>query len=167
MLVNTINTGALVTMHAIKGTRPDWRDEPIRPEMVPHSLRESMPTIVGKCEAKNRYSMGSYCPLKWSPSPLSVVTSRADYAGWHQGLVILAETLELEKFIALPPKAPAMPWATESEDDQRIIPVVPTGHNDVAGWGTLPLAPSRGRAGSARRIAKVGQVRYLFGAQAG
>lgn len=160
LIVGGIKTSVLVTMHAIKGTRPDWREDEVRPGMVPHSLRESLPTVHGSCEGKNRYSAGSYCPLKWSPSPLSVVTSRADYAAWHQGLCTLANTLQLAKFIALPPKAPATPWINNDEPKDHVIPVIPTGRNGVDGWGTLPLHPVRGRKGAPQRQAKAGPVRY-------
>jgi hypothetical protein len=160
LMVGGIKTGVLVTMHAIKGTRPDWQEDDVRPGMVPHSLRESLPTVHGNCEGKNRYSAGSYCPLKWSPSPLNVVTSRADYAAWHQGLCTLASTLQLAKFIALPPKAPATPWIENDEPKGNVIPVMPTVCNHVSAWGTLPLHPIRGRKGAPLRQAKAGPVRY-------
>jgi len=160
IMVGGIKTNVLVTSHAIKGTRPDWNEEHPSAGMVPHPLRESLPTIVGNCEGKNRYSLGSYCPLRWTPSPLSVVTSRVDYAVWHQGLCTLAQTLQLEKFTPLPPKAPAMPWVDQDEQQSRVIPVVPTRTNSVSGWGKLALKPERGRAGSPSRMPKAGPVRF-------
>ena len=78
---------------------------------------------------------------------MSVVHSRADYAAWHRGLVVLSETLLLEKFVALPPKAPATPWFDGEAQEQvsRVIPVLPNGRNNVAAYGTLPLKPQRPR----------------------
>lgn len=151
IMVGGIKAGALIVMHAIKGTRPDWSEEPSHPEMVP-AARGNGPTIVGECKGKNLYATGSYCPLSWWPSPMSIVSSRCEYFAWHQQLAYLAETLVLEKFAVLPPRAPRMPWADPSEEISRVIPVVPTGKNDVGDWGTLPLLPTgRPKAGPMRR----------------
>src|SRR5262249_28389302 len=109
IMVGGIKTAVLVTMHAIKGTRPDWRDELPYPERTP-AERGQGAMVVGECRGKNLYTTGSYCPLTWSPSPLTIVSSRMDYFAWHQGLVQLSETLVLEKFVALSPKAPCAPW---------------------------------------------------------
>lgn len=148
LLVGGIKTRVLLTMHAIKGTRPDaWQEDGPKPSMIMAS-RGTGPSIVGECRGRNLYSTGSYCPLEWSPSPLSIVQSRADYFAWHDGLTKLANSLQLERFTALPPKAPAAPWFDASEDVSisRIVPVVPNGYNDVAEWGTLPLKPPREKA---------------------
>lgn len=150
LMLEGIKTKVLVTIHAIKGTRPEWRDEEPYPLMTP-AARGTSAMIVGECRGKNLYTAGSYCPLNWMPSPLTIVTSRMQYFAWHQGLGRLAETLLLEKFIALPPKAPRSPWIVDDEEVSRIIPVMPTGRNDVGDWGTLPLAPTRPRAGPPRR----------------
>jgi hypothetical protein len=163
IMVGGLKTNVLVTSHAIKGTRPDWRDEDPMPGMTP-AAKGTHAAIVGECRGKNLYSSGSYCPLAWSPSPLSVVTGRVDYAVWHQGLCMLAETLTLDKFIALPPKAPAMPWIDGSEEQSRVVPVVPNGRNDVSGWGKLPLTPHRERTAPPRRSAKAGPVRFPLAA---
>jgi hypothetical protein len=151
MLVGGINTAVLITRHAIKGTRPDWYDEHPLPGMMP-AARGTGATVVGECRGKNLYTTGSYCPLRWSPSPLSVVMGRADYFAWHQGLVRLSETLVLEKFVALAPKAPCAPWIDGAvEQISHLIPVMPTGRNDVRDWGVLPLAPQRPKAGPPAR----------------
>jgi len=39
LLVGGLRTGALVTMHAVKGSRPDWREEGPLPYPVPASSR--------------------------------------------------------------------------------------------------------------------------------
>lgn len=153
LMVASIKTSALVTMHAIKGTRPDYWDEQVKPTHVP-ATRSGQPAVVGICQGKNRYSEGSYCPMEWSPSPTSILTSRADYAAWHQGLVLLASTLDLAKFDVLPPSASPTPWLNadrEEEPEGRVVPVVPNGSNDVADWGTLPLQPDRRRSVAYRR----------------
>jgi hypothetical protein len=164
LMVGGINTKALLTMHAIKGTRPDWRDE------QPTAERTYVPAagglkakIIGECRGKNLYTAGSYCPLVWSPSPLEIVAGRRDYFAWYHGLTVLSETLELERFEALPPKAPRLPWFDASEDISRIIPVMPTFANDVRKWGKLPLSPQRERAGPPRRRVKEAARTIPFG----
>lgn len=159
LLLGGLRTSALVTMHAIRGTRPDWIEDSPQPERVP-AVSGPNAMIVGECRGRNLYSLGSYCPLKWEPSPMSIVTSRAEYVAWHDGITRLAETVRLAKFIALPPKASRTPWLDESEQGPSVIPVVRTQSNNVDLWGTLPLAPARGRMGAALRNAKAGPVRY-------
>jgi hypothetical protein len=169
LMVNSLSTSALVTMHAIKGNRPDWVEEFPKPLPTP-AARGTNAMIIGECKGKNLYSMGSVCPLKWSPSPLSILTSRADYVAWHRGLATLAEKLQLEKFTALPPKAAATPWLDDSEEieeSREIHAVMPNGSNSVRPWGTLPLKPARGRMGAPIRTQRASPVRYpLEGAQA-
>jgi hypothetical protein len=150
LMVAGIKTGALIVMHAVKGTRPDWGKEPTRPEMIP-ATRGSGPMIIGERGGRNLYTIGSHCPLTWWPSPMSIILSRADYYAWYHGLVRLSETLNLEKFQALAPKAASMPWIASEEQTSRIVPVMPDGWNSVRAWGTLPLKPQRPRAGPARR----------------
>lgn len=150
LIVGGIKTNMLVTAHAIKGTRPDWRDDEPYPGMT-RSSRGTGAMIEGECRGKNLYTTGSYCPLSWSPSPIDVVLGRADYFAWYQGLLTLSQTMVLERFEALPPKAPRLPWFGDDEVTSRVIPVMPTGHNDVGAWGTLALKPVRPRAGPPRR----------------
>lgn len=159
LMVGGLRTAALVTMHAIKGTRPDWHDEPPKPLKT---LAERGPNakIIGECKGKNLYSAGSHCPLRWSPSPLSIVSSRAEYVAWHDGLTKLAETLQTEKFTPLPPKASRTPWLVQTERESALRSVVPTPSNQVSAWGTLPLFPLRGRKGPPLRTARAGPVRY-------
>ena len=150
LMLGGIKTGALVMMHAIKGTRPDWRDEQPCPQMTPMP-RGPNAMIIGECRGKNLYTTGSCCPLIWSPSPLTIISGRAEYIAWYHGLARLSETLVLEKFEVLPPKASRLPWESDNEPVSRVVPVIPTGHNDVREWGTLPLKPTRPRAGPTRR----------------
>lgn len=149
LMVGGFKTGVLVTTHAIKGTRPDWDDEQPRPQMTPMP-RGPNAMIVGECRGKNLYTAGSYCPLVWSPSALTIISGRIEYFSWYQGLVRLSDTLALERFEVLSPKAPRLPWIDNDEWNSRIVPVAHTGRNNVRDWGTLPLTPIRPRAGPPR-----------------
>jgi hypothetical protein len=159
MVLGGLRTGALVTVHAVKGSRPDWIEESPEPSPVPASKGPNA-MIIGECRGKNLYSIGAYCPLRWSPSPLSIVTSRAEYIAWHSGLTNLANTLRLAKFIALPPKASQTPWLEAIQLEREALSVVPTTTNNVSRWGTLPLTPARGRMGPPLRSQRIGRVRY-------
>lgn len=160
LMVGGLRTAALVTMHAVKGTRPDWFEEPPTPHATP-ALKGTNAMIIGECRGRNLYTAGSCCPLRWLPSPLSIISSRAEYVAWHHGLTTLARTVRTEKFEAVPPKAPQTPWLVDSlEPEQHTRPVVPTSSNRVSDWGTLPLTPHRDRKGPPLRTAKSGKVRY-------
>ncbi len=155
LMVGGLNTKALLTMHAIKGTRPDWRNEqPVAERMLVPAAGGLKAKVEGECRGKNLYTAGSYCPLVWSPSPLEIVSGRMDYFAWYHGLMKLSEILVLEKFEPLPPKAAPLPWIDADEWTSRIIPVEANGRNDVRKWGTLPLVPVRPRAGPPRRRGK-------------
>ena len=91
LLVRPFKTAALVTMHATMGTRPDWHSEPPRPCMVePEKGPKNRGKVVGECRGKDHYTTGSYSPLRWEPSPLSIGIARLEYAAWHRGLCVLA-----------------------------------------------------------------------------
>lgn len=139
LMVGSLRTKALVTMHAIRGNRPDWRDDPPAPYPV-RADKGPNAKVVGKCEAKNRYSLGAYCPLQWDPSPISVITARAEYVAWWEGLARLAETLSLERFVVLPPQASAAPWQEEVREEGSVFRAPESGPMSV-----LPLAPMRER----------------------
>jgi hypothetical protein len=109
MLVRSLRTSALVIMHASMGTRPDWREEHPHPEPMP-AARGTGCMVVGKCERKGWYSAGSYCPLRWWPSPVTIAEARADYLAWWRGLDVLARELKLTEHKALPPIAAPLPW---------------------------------------------------------
>ncbi len=108
ILVRSLRTSALVTMHAVMGTRPDWRSEPPQPVPVP-AAHGPNPAIVGECRGRNWYSTGTYCPLKWWPSPITIAEARADYLAWWRGLNMLLG-VQLERFTPTPPAAVEMPW---------------------------------------------------------
>jgi hypothetical protein len=118
ILIHSLRTSALVTQHAILETRPDWKCEPLKPQHVP-STKGPYPKIVGECRGRNYYSTGSYCPLRWQPSPLSIAEARADYLAWWRGLARLASTIKLTKFRILQPAAAEMPWQIATNNASR------------------------------------------------
>jgi hypothetical protein len=135
LLVNTIRPAPLVVRHAIKGTRPDWRTEQMRPIMM-LAERSTLAKVIGRCKAKNLYTTGSYCPLRWSPSPIEVVLARADYRVWHEALCELSRGLSLERFAINPFAASAAPWI-ETEERGRLFVQVPIRSRP------FPLKPQR------------------------
>lgn len=142
IMVGSIKVAALVTMHAIRESRPDWWDEEPSPKMI-HAQRG--PKIEGECKGRNHYSTGSYCPLQWEPSPISVVQARAEYVAWFDGLEHLARTLLLEDFQPLPPVAPRSPWFSQPESIGRTISMPSLKQK------ALPLTPERPRTSAPMR----------------
>lgn len=138
LMVRTLHTAASVTRHAIMRSRPDWRQEAPLPHFIAAERGRNRPKIVGECKGKDRYSIGSYCPLQWEPSPISIAEARADYACWYRGLTTLAETLDLEIYTVLPPIAPALPWSGEKERARKIYMV-----GEHRKEKPLPLKPDR------------------------
>ena len=139
LLLRSINVSALVTTHAVMGTRPDWLYGVPRPCQTP-ALRGGGAAIVGECRGKNLYATGTYCPIRWAPSPIDIVLDRADYHVWHQALTRLAAELVLTEHVALPPAASPAPWLTP-EKPHRIYSYA------VAQPNPLPLKPQRELAG--------------------
>ena len=155
LMLRPLKTAALVTMHAKMDTRPDWRDRIPQPYMVPAAKGStSRAAIVGECRGKNFYTTGSYCPLTWEPSPVVFALARAEYAAWHRGLCTLAETLVLERHVALPPKAPAQPWWA-SPPTHRIFAAGERSRTK------LPLKPQREHKGPSKRQGRAGDVRII------
>jgi hypothetical protein len=138
ILVNSIKTEALVYTHAVKGTRPGgWRTGDMRP--VPTLAERGGHTkIIGVCKGKNSYTSGSYCPLRWEPSPLKIVMARANYFAWHQALQKLSESLNLQEHIASPPSAKSAPWI-EGDNSAALFTQPPDRSSP------LPLKPVRDR----------------------
>jgi len=154
LMVGGLRTAALVTMHAIKGSQPDWNEEPPTPRPTP-AVRGPNAMVFGECKGRNLYSLGAHCPLQWSPSPLTIVSSRAEYVAWHIGLTKLAETLILAKFISLPPKASMTPW-----NDPVVIRGEPIQIRPEIKLSVLPLGPDRGRKVPPVRARRASEVRY-------
>lgn len=160
IMVRSLKSAALVTMHAKMGTRPDWYDEPPRPYPT-RAARGLRPALVGECWGKRVYSPGSYCPLTWEPSPISVAETRADYLAWWRGMAELAKGLVLKDFIALPPTAHEMPWR---DPEPIVVQVVHAGKSTRQ--SPLPLAPQREPGQRAPMRPKGGPVRVIAGAGA-
>lgn len=153
MMVKSLHTAAIVTQHARMGTRPDWREEPSRPVMVePDRGPRNRGKVIGESIGKDRYATGSYCPLRWEPSPISVAEARVDYLVWWRALLRLSRTLELAEFVTLPPDMPEMPWLAPVAP----VMILPAGPPSVLWPATspLPLKPRRAVAGGrkARRL---------------
>lgn len=122
LMVRTLRTSALVIMHAKMGTRPDWHEEPPYPLPMPATHGPNA-KVIGDCYGKGRYAAGSYCPVRWWPSPMSIAQARADYLAWWRGLVqlraVLYDTLRDHK--PLSPSAYEMPWLVQ-ERAYRSLP---------------------------------------------
>lgn len=151
LMVNTINVAALVTMHAVKGTRPDWRAERMQIEPTP-AERGPLGKVIGICKGKNRYTTGSYCPLRYRPSPVTIVQSRADYRAWHHALCALAATLKLAEHVPLRPAASPAPWIEGEKKPALFV-------QGIASKRPLPLNPPRKRAGPRPEKPKHSKVR--------
>lgn len=111
LLVRSLRTSALVIQHARMGTRPDWQEGPPRPVPV-LAATGGQPAVMGVCKGRNRYTIGSFCPLRYEPSPLSIAAQRADYVAWWRGLNALVGLLAspLVDHVATEAVAPELPW---------------------------------------------------------
>jgi len=139
LMVGTFRPKTLVTVHAAGASRPDWRDEDPRPSRV-LSTNGKDAKVEGKCEGRNRYAAGAYCPLEWDPHPVSIIQARADYVVWWEALDQLAKTVELTKFRLLPPRAAIAPWFGEMEKAGKLLRTSPSELMQQ-----LPLVPARSR----------------------
>ena len=101
----------LIVMHASAGTRPHWWPQPIR---VLPTRDGSRVRIIGECKGRDRYTTGSYCPLRFEPPLATVAHARAEYAVWFGALVHLAVVLagRLSAHVATYPAASPKPWQT-------------------------------------------------------
>lgn len=149
--VNSVNVAALVHAHALKRTRPFWQHDAPMPLPAEHKGRGV--ALIGECRGKNLYTDGSYCPLRWSPSPLQIVLDRADYLLWHQALTTLSETLALSAHQATKPAAPAAPWIG-GEIAHRTYKQAP----DPKNFSVRDVA--RPRAGAPLKNSKHSKVRF-------
>lgn len=145
LLVNSHRTKVLVTTHAIRGSRPEWYDEPPQPNRILADKGKG-PKIVGECKGRNLYTAGSYCPLRWEPSPLSIVMARAEYAAWYAGMSQLAARLDLVDHIALAPAAAPTPWLDAPVSKPEPVVIRPSVRMQA-----LPLAPQRSAPIPSRR----------------
>jgi hypothetical protein len=147
LFVETYPTAVMVRHAAIVGAAPRWETEApvliyVQAERRPHGV----PVVIGECRGKNLYTAGSFCPLRWDPSPIAVAQVRARYAAWWDGLSRLASSLKLAEHTALPPAARPRPWISPPEKHAilsggpSILPPMP------------PLKPRRKRAEAPRKL---------------
>lgn len=156
LLLGKLNTAALVTMHAAQGTRPDWADEHPQPTYIQADRSPTgTPALIGECRGRDLYATGSYCPVCWEPSPVSIAQLRADYWCWFRGLEMLAESLELAAHVVLPPSAPPQPWLDSATEPGLIFAV-----GESTGK-PLPLKPQRKLATGAKRPQRGSAVRKI------
>ena len=185
-MVRPFKTAALVTMHAKMGTRPDWHEATPRPYFVAPP-KGTGPSIVGECRGRNLYTAGSHCPLRWSPSPITIAIARAEYAAWHRGLCTLAALAREEhqgvdalaredgrkRPDALDGLCRKRPGALQLDGHMPLPPAAPAqpwsapnpqlrifavGERTAA---KLPLKPTRERMGPARRRQRFGPVKII------
>jgi hypothetical protein len=155
IMVNTIDAAALVVMHAVKGTRPDgWRVDDMRP-LPTRAEGGKLNKVIGTLKGKNRYTTGSYCPLVWAPSPITIVQARADYVVWHRALARLAETLLLSAHDPSPPAASLAPWCEDTEKKR------PLWSQPFERLKPLPLAAPRDTVSAPIKKARHSKVRRV------
>jgi hypothetical protein len=157
IIVRSLNIAFLLRHHAILRTRPAFNPTRPRPGRVltTHGPRGTA-KVEGRSWGQNRYSPGAYCPLRWSPSPITIAQERLDYAAWHLGLVTLAQTLELDEHDALLPGAPARPWDNDAEKKGTLWPSYWTPPQRP-----LPLKQSGERARSGTPKTRSSRVRII------
>jgi hypothetical protein len=109
---------ALILKHATLQTQPDWLPGPIRITPVHVGTR---PHVVGECRGKNKYTLGSYCPLRWVPSPQQIAMGHAEYTAWWAALMVLSASLRLSEHAATGPAAPREPWIDPGQARGRVL----------------------------------------------
>lgn len=114
-------TRALVTTHAMMGTRPLWDVGEIKP--VRECGRNGKPVVMG-ITAGGRYAQGAHCPLQLNIDPRVIANARGEYAAWRQGLIAVKAAFEswpLSDFLVTGPAARPEPWTTGEEPKPRIL----------------------------------------------
>lgn len=146
ILLDTIRPSVLVSHHAVMGTRPPWGEAKTpRPHRIqPRRGPANGAAVVGECRGADSYTMGSHCPLRWSPSVIDIAQMRANYVAWHDALCRLAEMLRgsLSEREPLPPSAPPLPWQVRQKGPRVLVE---TGRRD------LRILLERPRRDTARR----------------
>ncbi|MEX0745691.1 MAG: hypothetical protein WD118_08815 [Phycisphaeraceae bacterium] len=138
--VVALDAAALVAVHAALISRPDWCEQGLR--VHPIIGDRGRPRVVGAWNGRGYYSPGSFCPLEWTPDPLSVARDRATYAVWHDALSALAAMLadSLGTHAPLSPGAAAAPWLGDTDWQARVF-------DFVGPLAKKPETPARPRAG--------------------
>jgi hypothetical protein len=124
-------TAGLLTLHARMGTRPPWDLGPL--QVAPVRGRNGKPVIQwlddeghlveGRTKARH-YGPRARCPLQYEPAPADVIFARAEYAVWHAGLCLMAETIcawNRTEHMPTPPTAAEAPWVIDTERKSRIL----------------------------------------------
>ena len=122
--------------------------------------------VVAAHDAKSKrypaYLTALHCPVMWlDPSVAELAETRAEFAAWHDALLMVRDAARLADHEALPPSVAAMPWRHADEPAPKVRPI---GDHD-APRTILPLAPRRAptpaplrfrrkRGGKQTRIAK-------------
>jgi hypothetical protein len=111
---------ALILKHATLQTRPDWLPGPIRvlPTYGPH---RKLPQVVGECRGKNKYTLGSYCPLRWVPSAAEINAARLEWQCWWGALFVLSASLRLSEHVVTGPAALVSPWLAGPLKISRVL----------------------------------------------
>lgn len=151
------NLPALIVRCAVLGAAMEW--DLGRPEPRPVTYEANQrPIVFGlangvlkpiRADRSGRYDKRSEprCFLEWSqPTVAMLAEARAEYAAWHDALLLLVAALNgasMAEHGALPPIAPAMPWLTgDVVDDKPVLPTIRGAAS--ASDAPLPLAPRRG-----------------------
>jgi hypothetical protein len=108
---------ALILKHATLQTRPDWLPGPIR---VVGIFKGPRAHIVGECRGHNKYTTGSYCPLRWVPTAADINAARLEWRCWWEALVIL-RMLRLSEHVVTGPAAPMSPWLNPPAKVGRVL----------------------------------------------
>jgi hypothetical protein len=111
---------ALILKHATLQTQPDWLPGPIRvgPTYGPH---RKLPRVVGECRGHNKYTLGSYCPLRWVPSLAEINAARLEWQCWWGALFVLSASLRLSEHVVTGPAALVSPWLAGPLKISRVL----------------------------------------------
>lgn len=145
LMPSRFDTTTLIRHHAIMGDRPAWySDRPlVRRTRPPRGPGQTI--VIGEYVGHGSWKAGAYCPIRWDPSPVEIAMRRAAYAVWFDGLCRLAEGLDLEDHVALPPSCPPRPWLKDEPQGA----VLSGGKPMMPGMG--PLKPLRQTAVGAKK----------------
>jgi hypothetical protein len=118
MALPAFNLHAVVRSMAVLKQRPRWNVGRVR---VGRTLGSNGRPVVVGVKPNGRYTIGSYCPLTWTPGLQQIAEARAEYLLWHQALTVLADALADSLVAHAPtrPDAPQTPWIAGSSTEIR------------------------------------------------
>jgi hypothetical protein len=119
---------ALILKHATLQTQPDWLPGPIRVGPT-YGAGRKQPHVVGENKGKitlfgtvvNKYTLGSYCPLRWVPTRAEINAARLEWRCWWDALFVLAASLRLSEHVATGPAALVTPWNSRPLKAGRVL----------------------------------------------